>query len=207
MKNKKMIVVDLDGTLLNINQECSRKTKKYLNKLKELGYIIVIATGRVLRSAIEITDGATFANYVIANSGGVIYDMDKAKVIKRNSISKNDIRKICSYYNDDVKHIELGDLFYYNKYIYDGVFKSKFDKKIDNIDRLISILPSSEIVKKHHDFIFDTLINNPNNDVNNISSQLKYVFNNRDGWGRSDAEIEACDIHSPHHLPGDHHVN
>ena len=49
MKNKKMIVVDLDGTLLNINSGCSKDAKKYLKKLKDLGYIIVIATGRVLR--------------------------------------------------------------------------------------------------------------------------------------------------------------
>ena len=76
MKDKKMIVVDLDGTLLNINKECSNKTKKYLKRLKDLGYIIVIATGRVLRSAVVVTGGAEFANYIVASSGSVIYDMD-----------------------------------------------------------------------------------------------------------------------------------
>ena len=32
MNGKKMIVVDLDGTLLNINKGCSDKSKKYLKK-------------------------------------------------------------------------------------------------------------------------------------------------------------------------------
>jgi polyhydroxyalkanoate synthesis regulator phasin len=66
-------------------------------------------------------------------------------------------------------------------------------RKVDNIDRLISALPSNEIVRKYHDFLFDTLINNLNNDFNNISSQLNYVFHNRDGWwgNKSAAEIEA----------------
>ena len=36
MDDKKMIVVDLDGTLLNINQGCSNKTKKYLKKLIQI---------------------------------------------------------------------------------------------------------------------------------------------------------------------------
>ena len=49
-----MIVVDLDGTLLNINQGCSKKTIKYLSKLKMMGYIIVIATGRMLRDAVSV---------------------------------------------------------------------------------------------------------------------------------------------------------
>ena len=35
MKDKKMIVVDLDGTLLNMNSECSKKSKNYLKKLKK----------------------------------------------------------------------------------------------------------------------------------------------------------------------------
>lgn len=137
MKNKKMIVIDLDGTLLNINQGCSKNSKKYLKRLKKLGYIIVIATGRVLRSAIEITDGAEFANYVIASSGGVIYDMDNKKIIKKNNISMDDVRMICSYNNNDVRDIEMGDLFYYHKYIGEGVLKNKFSKMIDDIDKFL----------------------------------------------------------------------
>ena len=66
--DKKMIVVDLDGTLLNINSGLSINTKRYLKRLKDMGYIIVIATGRVLGDAVKITDGAMFANYIICNS-------------------------------------------------------------------------------------------------------------------------------------------
>jgi len=91
MKNKKMIVVDLDGTLLNINSGCSRKAKKYLKRLKDLGYIIVIATGRILSDAINITDGAEFVNYIISDSGGLIYDMDNSKIIRKSDILKKDV--------------------------------------------------------------------------------------------------------------------
>ena len=136
--NKKMIVVDLDGTLLNINQGCSKKTKRYLKRLKELGHIVVIATGRILKDAIEITDGALFANYVIASAGGVIYDMDNRKILKKNNISIDDVRMICSYNNEDIRHIEMGDLFYYHKYVNEGIFKNKFSKMIDNIDEFLN---------------------------------------------------------------------
>ena len=52
--NKKMIVVDLDGTLLNIDKKISDKTKNYLTNLKKKGYLIVIATGRIFDSAMGI---------------------------------------------------------------------------------------------------------------------------------------------------------
>ena len=132
-----MIVVDLDGTLLNINQECSRKTKKYLKKLKDLGYIIVIATGRLLRDAINITDGAEFANYVIANSGGLIYDMDNSKIVRKYDISKEEVRRIFSFYNDEIDYINVCDLFYYHRYKFNNKMDLFFDKEIKNIDKFI----------------------------------------------------------------------
>lgn len=139
MKDKKMIVVDLDGTLLNMNQECSRKTKKYLKKLKDMGHIIVIATGRALRSGIEITDGAEFANYVISSAGAVIYDMENSKIISKNNIDMDEVRRIYSICNnDEIKNLEFGDLFYYHKYIYDGAFESSFGKMIKDIDEYLN---------------------------------------------------------------------
>lgn len=139
MKNKKMIVVDLDGTLLNINSGCSKKTKEYLKKLKDIGYIIVIATGRVLRDAISVTDGASFANYVISNGGGLIYNMDNKKIVCKNVISKCEIRRVFESYNEDIDYITMCDLYYYNRF---GDNDSKmdlfYDKKINDIDKFVN---------------------------------------------------------------------
>jgi len=137
MKNKKMIVVDLDGTLLNINSGCSRKTKKYLKKLKDLGYIIVIATGRILRDAINITDGAEFVNYIVSDSGGLIYDMDNSKIIRKSDILKKDVRMIFSYYNDEIDYINVCDIFNYYRYTVNDKIDLFFDKEIKDVDRFI----------------------------------------------------------------------
>lgn len=116
MDAPKMIVTDLDGTLLDINKNCPSRTKKYLQKLKNEGKIIVIATGRVLNSAIKITEGATFANYIISNTGSIIYDVENKKEIFRANISKEDVNKICSFYDEKVKYIDICDSMYYNRY-------------------------------------------------------------------------------------------
>lgn len=111
VKTKKLIAMDLDGTLLNSSKRVSDKTKEYLKKLKDDGHIIVIATGRILSSAIDVTDGACFANYVIGDAGGVVYDMKNNNIIFKNIISKETVNQICLLYNDDVEYIEMGDLY------------------------------------------------------------------------------------------------
>ena len=132
-----MIVVDLDGTLLNINGSVTRNTKRYLKRLKGMGYIIVIATGRVLGDAVKITDGAMFANYIICNSGGLIYDMDLKKIIMKEDISKDDAKKICSFYNEDIDYITMCDLFKYNRYKFNGKMDLFFDREIKDMDKFI----------------------------------------------------------------------
>lgn len=90
---KKLIVVDLDGTLLNSKGECSKKSADYLFQLKEKGHIIVIATGRRLCSALDVTNNAYFANYVICDCGSGIYNVDNKEFIYKSVVSKELIKK------------------------------------------------------------------------------------------------------------------
>lgn len=51
MADKHLIVLDLDGTLLNNEKQISSRTKQVLTKLKEDGHQIMIATGRPYRAS------------------------------------------------------------------------------------------------------------------------------------------------------------
>jgi 5-amino-6-(5-phospho-D-ribitylamino)uracil phosphatase len=50
--NPYFIALDLDGSLLNKAGELSALTIKVINRLKELGHTLVIATGRPFSGAI-----------------------------------------------------------------------------------------------------------------------------------------------------------
>lgn len=50
---KKLVICDLDGTLLTKNQTISKFSIKVINKLQKNGHIFCIATGRPIRSAIN----------------------------------------------------------------------------------------------------------------------------------------------------------
>lgn len=149
-----MIVVDLDGTALNSNHQVSIKTKEYLKKLKENGHIIVIATGRILRSGINITDGAEFANYIISSGGGSIYDNLNKKIIYQNEITKEEAETVLSIYDDDMEYIDICNYNYYYKYTVKDYKEDKTCKVsktrenlLDNIDNIahISIMSNDGI--------------------------------------------------------------
>ena len=105
----KMIVVDLDGTILNSNRKISALTKNYLKELKNKGYIITIATGRIYASALKAADGCDFASYIISDTGSCVYDRNKSDVVFSNYINQEIAQKIFDYYSDDCRYIDFCD--------------------------------------------------------------------------------------------------
>lgn len=160
----KMIVVDLDGTILNKDRKMSESTKKYLKKLKNNGYIITIATGRTLSSAIRITDGAEFADYIITDNGTCTYKASSQQLIFGNFIEKNVASLFFDYYNDDCRYIDFCDSDKIYKYsdepCYDRNFIFTKDKKYimnncGDISRITMVMRSNDLVLK----LYNNLIN------------------------------------------------
>ena len=85
-----IISIDLDGTLVNSYGVVPENTAKYLNELKKQGEIIVLNTGRTLKEAFRGTHDAYFANYIISDTGAVIYDVELKKKIREMNISNED---------------------------------------------------------------------------------------------------------------------
>ena len=65
--NYKLIAMDFDGTLLNDDKNVSKVTKERLKLYKDLGYLIVGVTARILNSAKKSVPLDIF-NYIILNS-------------------------------------------------------------------------------------------------------------------------------------------
>lgn len=103
--DKKLIAIDLDGTLLNSDGIVSEVTKSHLQKLKEKGYIITIATGRILNRALVGTDGAEFTNYIVSDTGAAVFKNNEInkewKEVYAQVLSKEIVENISSYYDKD----------------------------------------------------------------------------------------------------------
>ncbi len=78
MENIKLILADIDGTLLNSSQKVTQLTREEIAKLKEKGILFGIATGRspyAVRHLIEEWDIAESVSLIMGFNGGMVMDM------------------------------------------------------------------------------------------------------------------------------------
>lgn len=111
----KMIVFDIDGTLMKYKTTSSTFDKKILEMFKELkdnDYTVVLATGR---DHVSIGDLHLSENvdYFIGANGSFIYDTRSKKDIWSTTLSINDFKifknEVLDQYIDEVNNIILSD--------------------------------------------------------------------------------------------------
>ncbi len=91
MKNKKILFLDLDGTLLKNDQTISEASREAIRRVVEAGHYVALATGRPKSSLRHIVQQIKLnapGMYVIACNGAEIYDCvaDRQLFIKRLSV-------------------------------------------------------------------------------------------------------------------------
>ena len=101
----KMVVLDLDGTLLNENREIPEDTKARLIALKNQGLSIVLATGRTFESAKRYYYELGLNTPFIGCNGGVIYQPDEEQILESAAFSKEAFVEV-------VKELTALDVFY-----------------------------------------------------------------------------------------------
>lgn len=96
-KQKKILFLDLDGTLLNDEKKVTHRNQKAINKALSLGHKVVIATGRPLPSAILLSEelGLTQEGcYTIAYNGAQIYDLYAHRSIFKETVPLEYVRHL-----------------------------------------------------------------------------------------------------------------
>ncbi|VEU59464.1 YcsE-related riboflavin metabolism phosphatase [Mesomycoplasma neurolyticum] len=97
MKKYKLIVFDIDGTLLPFGVESlSAKTKKMVHELKEKGYVVVFATGREFVTIGTLLDDIP-VDYFIGANGAFIYDLNKKEVVFENKIILSEFQTLSNF--------------------------------------------------------------------------------------------------------------
>ena len=80
--NKKILFLDLDGTLLNDDKQIPEENKRALHRAVAQGHRVVIATGRALSSARALMEQLDFDRegfFCIAYNGGISLRLRRKK--------------------------------------------------------------------------------------------------------------------------------
>ena len=94
MRNIKLIALDLDGTLLNMEKKVPQGNYQALKEGEKAGIQIVPATGRGVGGIPPMIRELPGANYAITTNGAVVADLKNNKAIKTCGLSNEMIQRI-----------------------------------------------------------------------------------------------------------------
>lgn len=89
MKEKKLLVLDLDGTLTNSKKEVSERTKKAIACMQQEGHVVILASGRPTAGIEPIANILSLAEkggYCLAFNGARIVDCKQGEVIYQQTL-------------------------------------------------------------------------------------------------------------------------
>ena len=102
----KMLVLDMDDTLLNDNHEISVENRTMLEKAKAKGVQIILASGRPTPAMIEYAkDLGLMDSYMISFNGAVITDLKTNEIIFEQSLTQEQIHTLYDYSKAKNTHI------------------------------------------------------------------------------------------------------
>lgn len=109
---KRLLFLDLDGTLLNDAKEITEGNRQALERTLQRGHGVIIATGRPLKSALEqsVRLGLNKPGcYTIAYNGAVVYDWEKQDIVFSRTLDKDAVVRVFRQANQIGEHVQTYD--------------------------------------------------------------------------------------------------
>ncbi len=114
MDKLKLIALDIDGTLLNNEREVSQENREAIRRAEKKGIYVILATGRMYRSAKVFENLFTTNMPLIAYNGGLIKEFNDGKVLYQNDMPRDMVKPMRDLIN---KH-GLATNFYIDDNLY-----------------------------------------------------------------------------------------
>ena len=185
----KLVVTDLDGTMLNSYGMVTERTKRAIEETRKKGIEVIIASGRPIDSIKAIAKEINSKKYFIAGNGATIYDIENDKPIYDKYLKKEkilEIIKICEEnsitYNVYTDKTILATALKYNVLYYHKENLKKAENKKTNISIVKNMY---EYVKnmKEEKFLKMTICDDNKSVFNSIIKKIKMI-----------EEIEVLDV-------------
>ncbi len=100
----KLVVLDIDGTLVNSEKKVTERTKEYITKASEMGVRFIIASGRTPYGILPIAKEIgleKIGGYILAYNGGACMNCETMETLYENFIDKEEIKGIYDFSNEN----------------------------------------------------------------------------------------------------------
>ena len=103
----KLLVVDIDGTLLDKNGAISVEDKKALARARSLGIQVSLSTGRVVKACLKILSQLSLDGYHMFFDGALVCNPGKGKEVYVEPISQELVRQMVDFARLNEINLEL----------------------------------------------------------------------------------------------------
>lgn len=100
IENKKILVLDIDGTLVNSKKEITPATLEYLLRIQEEGHIVALASGRPypgMKAYANQLKLHEYGGYVLSFNGGKVINCKTGEVVFKKPIPNTYLKTIYDY--------------------------------------------------------------------------------------------------------------
>ena len=88
MKNRKLLVLDIDGTLTNTQKDITPKTLEAILNIERMGHAVALASGRPtggMRRYVDELELAKYGNYAISYNGACVTNMQTNEIVYKRA--------------------------------------------------------------------------------------------------------------------------
>ncbi|QXM05695.1 Cof-type HAD-IIB family hydrolase [Crassaminicella indica] len=134
----KLVVSDMDGTLLNSENEVSEGNKRAFKDLLDNDIHVAIATGRIYTSARVYAKHLGIVTPVIACNGAIVRNLKNDEIIYESHIDKEDCLKVLEVAKkyDVYFHFYTANTFYTERLAHSSLKYSEWNKTLKEEDRI-----------------------------------------------------------------------
>ena len=172
MLKNKIIVMDLDGTLLKQSKEISAENIKFIKEISK-NNLIIIASVRNYKDVLKVIEKANLKQSIykniICSNGQLIYNIQNNELVKKNFISHFIAEKII----DDLEKFNIYWYIIINNKLFCKEIKYNCEKYIENKRYKISIIRNFKDIPQLEN---STAMLNLDNHIKNIYN--KYFTQN-----------------------------
>lgn len=109
----KLLVTDIDGTLLNRQGSISPEDKKALTQARESGLQVSLCTGRSLTASLNVIGGLPLSNYHIFFDGALVSRTSLSEEVYVRPISKATVQRMTEFAHEQGIDLELHSTTHY----------------------------------------------------------------------------------------------
>lgn len=145
----KAVALDLDGTLLNSNEEISKENRDILKRLSENGVEILIVTGRPYPITKKIAQSLNIPLTLICYNGARVMDLETDEILFERVLDKEQVLKIIEFCRENKKDLSLfqNDIWYVENLDSYGTKYYKNNSKLNPVLKSFDTFNSFKMIK------------------------------------------------------------